>query len=215
MLHRTIKKRDAIFSSLKDSVLFCIEVFDCQSLKCLLKSGTKGISNRKIRELITYVYSLAILGICVEMTEDLNVDEIIVFGGMIDLGSKIKKTKEYVSVGVKYCCIALKALVARVIGLRCTASKTGLAVIKILVEALNHFNGTIKRCKSVLGHLFPVTEQAYHPLQLEYMESLGVDGALISDIKMINKQLLECNPRCQVNWCEGYHPNLISNDAVI
>ena len=32
---------------------------------------------------------------------------------------------------------------------------------------------------------------------------------------MIDKQVLECNPRCQVNWCEGYHPNLISNDAVI
>ena len=48
MLHRTIKRRDAVFSSLKDSVLFCIEVLDCQSLKCLLKSGTKGISNRKL-----------------------------------------------------------------------------------------------------------------------------------------------------------------------
>ena len=47
MLHRTIKRRDAAFSSPKDSVLFCIEVLDCQSLKCLLKSGTKGISNRK------------------------------------------------------------------------------------------------------------------------------------------------------------------------
>ena len=28
MLHRTIKRRDAVFSSLKDSVLFCIEVLD-------------------------------------------------------------------------------------------------------------------------------------------------------------------------------------------
>ena len=45
MLHSTIKRRNAVFSSLKDSVLFCIEVLDCQSLKYLLKSGTKGISN--------------------------------------------------------------------------------------------------------------------------------------------------------------------------
>ena len=50
------------------------------------------------------------------MTEDLSGDEIIVFGGMIDLGSKIKKTKEYAGVGVKHCCIAQKVLVTRVTG---------------------------------------------------------------------------------------------------
>ena len=121
------------------------------------------------------------------MTEDLSSDEIIVFGGMIDLGSKIKKIKEYAGIGVKYCCIAQKVLVTRVIGFQCTASKIDLALIEILQEALNHFNETIKKCKSVLRHLFRVTEQAYGPLHLEYMESLGVDGALISDVKMINK----------------------------
>ena len=57
------------FSSLKDIVLFCIEVLDCQLLKCLLKSGTKGISTQKFRELITCVYSLAIRGIYIEMTK--------------------------------------------------------------------------------------------------------------------------------------------------
>ena len=70
----------------------------------------------KIRELTTCVYRLAIFGIYIEMTEDLSGDEIIVFGGMIDLGSKIKKTKEYAGVGVKHCCIAQKVLVTRVIG---------------------------------------------------------------------------------------------------
>ena len=35
----------------------------------------------------------------IEITEDLSGDEIIVFGGMIDLGTKIKKTKEYAGVG--------------------------------------------------------------------------------------------------------------------
>ena len=133
---------------------------------------------------------------------------------MINLGSKIKRTEEYAGVGVKYCCIAQKVLVTRVISFQRTATKTGLGLIKILQEALNHFNETIKRCKSVLGHLFPVTEQAYRPLQLEYMESLGVDGALISDVKMINKRVLEYNPKCQVNWCRGHRTNLIPNDAI-
>ena len=32
--------------------------------------------------------------------------------------------------------------------------------------------------------------------------------------KMINKQVLEYKPRCQVNWCGQYHTNLISNDAI-
>ena len=67
---------------------------------------------------------------------------------------------------------------------------------------------------SVLKYLLPVTEQPYRPLQLEYMESLGVDGALISHIKMINKQLLEYSLRYQVNRCGGYCTNLISNDAI-
>ena len=126
----------------------------------------------------------------------------------------IRQPKYEGLVDVKYCCIAQKVLVTRVIGFQCTASKTDLALIKILQEALNHFNETIKRCKSVLGHLFPVTEQAYRPLQLEYMESLGVDGALISEVKMINKQVLEYNPRCHINWCGGHHTNLILNDGI-
>ena len=67
---------------------------------------------------------------------------------------------------------------------------------------------------SVLKYLLPVTEQPYRPLQLEYMESLGVDGALISDIKMINKRLLEYSLRYQVSRCGGYCTNQISNDAI-
>ena len=31
---------------------------------------------------------------------------------------------------------------------------------------------------------------------------------------MINKRVLEYNPRCQVNWCGQYRTNLISNDAI-
>ena len=46
------------------------------------------------------------------------------------------------------------------------------------------------------------------------MECLGVDGALISEVKMINKRVLEFNPRCQVHWCRRYHTALVSNDAL-
>ena len=60
----------------------------------------KGISNQNIRELITCVYSLPILGIYIEMNEDVSDEKIIVFGGIIDLGSK------YAGIGLKYCCIA-------------------------------------------------------------------------------------------------------------
>ena len=44
-----------LFFYLEDSVLFCIEILDLQSLKYLLKSETKGISNLKMRELNTCV----------------------------------------------------------------------------------------------------------------------------------------------------------------
>lgn len=46
------------------------------------------------------------------------------------------------------------------------------------------------------------------------MESLGVDGALISEVKMINKRVLEFNPRCQVHWCGGHRTALVFNDAL-
>ena len=44
------------------------------------------------------------------MTENLNEVEEVVFGGAIDLGSKVKKTEEYAGVGVKYCSVASKSL---------------------------------------------------------------------------------------------------------
>ena len=51
-------------------------------------------------------------------------------------------------------------------------------------------------------------------LHLKDMESLGVDGALISEVKMINKRVLEFNPRSQVHWCGGHRTALVSNDAL-
>ena len=46
-----------------------IDIFD--SLRSLLKRDIKGISDRKIVEMITCIYILALLGIYTEMTEGL------------------------------------------------------------------------------------------------------------------------------------------------
>lgn len=67
----------------------------CDSLKSLLKKDKKGIPNHKIDEMITCIYNLSCFEIYTEMIEGLNEDEEVVFGGAIDLGSKLKKTKEY------------------------------------------------------------------------------------------------------------------------
>ena len=70
---------------------------------------------------------------------------------MIDLGSKIKKRKQYTSVGFKYYCIAQKGLVTKVVSFRWNASNIGLVLIKILQEALNHFNEKSRDVKVFLG----------------------------------------------------------------
>lgn len=51
-------------------------------------------------------------------------------------------------------------------------------------------------------------------LDLKNRESLGVDDALISEVKMINKRVLGFNPRCQVHWCRGHRTALVFNDAL-
>ena len=50
---------------------------------------------------------MALLEIYVEMTEGLQHTE-IAFGGTMDLGSKIRKTKSYIGIGVKYCTLEEK-----------------------------------------------------------------------------------------------------------
>ena len=93
-----IKRRDSPFSSLKDAVKFSIKVLDCKSLQQVLKSGGKGISYQKTDEMIDAIYSLVILGIYSEMTGGLEIGEDIVFDGLMDLGSKAKKCKDYMQV---------------------------------------------------------------------------------------------------------------------
>ena len=93
--HRIIKIRDSPFSSFKDNVSFAIEMLHCNALKFLLR-GDKGVSIGFIRDLIHAVYLLVILGIYKEIAEHLKSGEPIIFGGMIDLGSKVKKTRSMV-----------------------------------------------------------------------------------------------------------------------
>ena len=83
------------------------------------------------------------LGIYTEITEGLNEDEEVVFGGAIDLGSKVKKIKKYASVGVKYYSVASNSLVTRLLSFKKATSKTGLALITVFQEAIGQFNDVI------------------------------------------------------------------------
>ena len=61
---------------------------NCNLLKYLLR-GDKGVSHGFIKDMIQAVYLLVILGIYKEMAGHLKSGEPIIFGGMIDLGSKV------------------------------------------------------------------------------------------------------------------------------
>ena len=154
MLHRIIKRRDSPFASLKESVLLSIDILGCDSLKSLLKEDMKGTSNRKIDEISTCIYNLALLGIYTEMSEGLNENEEVVFGGAVDLGFKVKKTKEYAGAGVKYRSLTSKSLVARLMSFKKTASKTGLALITVFQEATGQFNDVIRKYKCLFVPCF-------------------------------------------------------------
>ena len=91
-----------LFSSVKDAVLFSVNVLDCETLKCCLGKNNRGISQRKIGEIIDTIYMLVISGIYYEKCAGLKPGEPIVFGAMIDTGSKVKKTKEYAGICIKY-----------------------------------------------------------------------------------------------------------------
>ena len=114
LLHRTMKRRDAPFASLKDSVMFAADVLECTTLKRYLEKS--GVSATRIVEFTKALYQLAILGIYVEMTEGFTEDESIVFGLATDFGSKVKKTKNYAGFAVKYPNLKEKAIACRVIG---------------------------------------------------------------------------------------------------
>ena len=69
LLHRLIKRRDSPFASLKDkdAVRFQSEMMGCSALKQLLH-GDRGLSGRRIGQLIQSIFDLVFLGIYIEMT---------------------------------------------------------------------------------------------------------------------------------------------------
>ena len=79
-----------------------------------------GVPTRRLQELTDAMYSIVLLRIYVEMTDGLQHGE-IVFGGTIDVGSKIRKTKLYIGIRVKYSALKEKTISCRVIGFKkCT-----------------------------------------------------------------------------------------------
>jgi hypothetical protein len=141
--------------------------------------------------------------------------EPIVFGSSIDTGTKIKKTKNYAGVGVKYFAQEEKSSISRGIGFLKTARKDGIHLLMALKTTFQRFNAQILRLYDELGDdLFPVTIRPLPTLQFENMDSMSVDGALISKDKMINKRVLACNPRTIVTWCADHRVNLTIGDGL-
>ena len=213
LIHRTIKRTDSPFNSVKDAALFAIEILSCASLKRLFIDHEKGISSRRIREIVTSIHDMALLGIFVELSAGHDPCEKIVFGRIIVCGSKFKKTKECAGVGIKYLILGEDpSIMTRVIGFKRTVYKDGLALCNILNECFTEATERMRTLKTILMHLFPLD---YVPvLHIDNMESLGVDGACISKDLMVNKRVLAHNPRCITNWCGSHKSALVSVDVM-
>ena len=125
MLHRLVKRRDAPFASLKDNVLFAVEIMKCEYLKWAISEPKQGISARLTGEMLEALNLLVTLRIYTEATSDFVCGEEAVFGGLIDLGSKVKKTKEYAGIGVKYFSKGAASSMTRVIGFKKCSRKDG------------------------------------------------------------------------------------------
>ena len=104
ILHCIIKRADSPFSSFKDAILFQRDDNQLFSkvLQHISDGKERGLSARRIEEMIDCLYIIIILGIYMEMCGGLAPEEPIVFGSSIDTGTKTKKTKNYAGVGVKY-----------------------------------------------------------------------------------------------------------------
>ena len=207
--HRAIIRRDSPFSSVKDTVLFNIHHLQCDTLKRLL-SGESGVSQRLIGELIDAIHGVVLLGIYVEMCDGTRDGE-IVYSGMIDNGSKIRKTKEYAGVGVKF--PTRTGSMCRVINFVRCARKDGLTMCKTLLESYESFNNEILSLKETLKNFFPVKKNPLPLLHVENQEGIAVDGALISKDKQLSQRIKQHNPRCVVTWCCDHRANLVAKDA--
>ena len=102
----------------------------------------------------------------------------------------------------------------RVIGFKKYSRKDGLSLTSVFVNTVEEFNEKIHSLKVLLGYLFPVK---LHPLplfELNNMNSLSVDGALISKVKMISKRIPEYNPTCIVVHCGNHCANFVVEDSL-
>ena len=152
----------------------------CDYLKRVITSTKQDISARLTGEMLYAIDLLVALRIYMEAASGFLCGEEVVFDGLIDLGSKVKKTKEYAGIGVKYFSKAVASPMTKVIQLKRCSRKDGLSLTSVFVNTVEEFNKKIPSLKVLLGDLFFVK---LHPLplfELHNMDSLGVDGALIS-----------------------------------
>ena len=215
LVHRAIKKRQSPFTTVKDAAIFSLKVLKVDSLKPLFRNQEdSGISARRINEIVDALYDLCLLGICFELSEGRDETDPIVFGGIIDCGSKCRKTKEYAGVGIKYLILNEEAptLMTRTIAFKRTVYKDGKALCDVMISSMKEVNNRMENLRIKLQHLFPL--KFIPQLRLENMESLGVDGACISKHLMVNRRVLKYNQRCITNWCGSHKSALVSNDVL-
>ena len=219
LLHRTIKRRDSPFASLKDAIKFQRDVMGNDFFSVVLRhidaNKDNGVSHRLISEMVDSTFDAVNLAIYKEMCAGLVEGESIVFGSSIDTGTKVKKSKNYAGVGVKYFSYEEQNNITRGIGFLKTPRKDGIHLLQALKDTFERFNKQIERLHNELGDdLFPVHLRPLPSLQFENMDSMSVDGALISKDKMINKRVLACNPRTIVTWCADHRVNLTISDGL-
>ena len=72
----------------------------------------------------------------------------------------------------------------------------------------------LKKLRARLRHLFPVDLIVLPEHLLQTMERSGVDGVLISKVKMINKRILEVNLQTIVHHFGNHRTTLVSTDTL-
>ena len=120
-------------------------------------------------------YKAVLLGIYTEMCQDLVDNATIIFGVIIDLGSRAQQWKEYCGAGIRY--VTKGSIITRIIGFQRTAFKTGIVLEEIIVNVVNQFNTIIRLLKNQLRHKFPVKLEPLPMLKMSNLRSFGADGA--------------------------------------
>ena len=108
-----------------------------------LSQEGQSISARLTGEMLYAIDLLVALGIYMEATSGFLCGEDMVYGGLIDLESKVKKTKEYADIGVKYFSKAAASPMTRVIGFKKCSRKDGLSLTSVFVNTVKEFNEKI------------------------------------------------------------------------